>query len=428
MSELPPGDDNPFGAMFPGGLPGGQMPDMAAMLRQVADMLSWKGGPVNWDMARQGAVAAASVDDQVPPAGAQDLVVDALRLADLWLDAATAMPSGVRSVAAWSRVGWVESTWDQWIELVDPVAAPVVAALGDALASQMPPEMAQIAGPMVGMLGQVGGVMMGTQLGQALGAMSADVLSATDTGLPMGGTGVAALLPANVTAFGTGLGIPAEEVRIFVALREAAHHRLFHHAPWLTATLLEAVADCSRGMTIDTAALQAAAEGIDPSNPEALGELLSGGLVTPEPTAEQRRAMDRLETLLALVDGWVEHVVDHAAAGHLPAAGALRETIRRRRATGGPAEATFATLVGLELRPRRAREAATLWEAVAAARGPEGRDSLWDHPDLLPTTDDLSDPEGFAAGRPELTVDDITGGAPGGSDEDSGGEAGPSLG
>ncbi|MEO6204594.1 MAG: zinc-dependent metalloprotease, partial [Mycobacteriales bacterium] len=81
--------------------------------------------------------------------------------------------------------------------------------------------------------------------------------------------------------------------------------------------------------------------------------------------------------------------------GTLPSAAALLETVRRRRATGGPAEQTFATLVGLQLRPRRLRDAAALWAALATARGIDGRDALWAHPDLLPGPSDLDDPTGF---------------------------------
>ena len=97
------------------------------------------------------------------------------------------------------------------------------------------------------------------------------------------------------------------------------------------------------------------------------------------------------------MEGWVDAVVD-AAAQSLPSAVQLRETVRRRRATGGPAEQTFAALVGLQLRPRRLREAAALWAAVAEARGTEGRDALWAHPDLLPGPSDLDDPAAFASG------------------------------
>ncbi len=132
---------------------------------------------------------------------------------------------------------------------------------------------------------------------------------------------------------------------------------------------------------------------------------LTGGLFEPEDTPEQTQALARLETALALVEGWVDEVVDAAATTKLPAAAALRETVRRRRATGGPAEQTFASLVGLELRPRRLREAAALWRAVLAERGQDGREAVWAHPDLLPSADDLDDPTGFATGAGSAPLD-----------------------
>src|SRR5690606_30068689 len=110
-------------------------------------------------------------------------------------------------------------------------------------------------------------------------------------------------------------------------------------------------------------------------------------------------ALLRLETALALVEGWVQEVSGKAVAAHLPQAGALQEMLSRRRATGGPAEQTFASLVGLELRPRRLREAAALWAALDRERGQTERDDLWSHPDLMPTAEELDDPSGFVAGR-----------------------------
>jgi hypothetical protein len=85
--------------------------------------------------------------------------------------------------------------------------------------------------------------------------------------------------------------------------------------------------------------------------------------------------------------------------------------VRRRRAAGGPAEATFAALVGLELRPRRLRDASALWGSLRSRQGQQARDAVWAHPDLLPTAADLDDPLGFhegaggtgAAGPEELT-------------------------
>ena len=245
------------------------------------------------------------------------------------------------------------------------------------------------------MVGQLGGLMFGAQVGQALSKLAGEVLASTDVGLPLGPAGTAALLPDNVADFGAGLGRPADEVRLFLALREAAYHRLFGHVPWLRQRLFDAVEAYARGIKVDKDAIERAMSEIDPQDPESMQRALQGGLFEPSVTPEQQTALARLETLLALVEGWVDDVVATAAADRLPGAEALRETLRRRRATGGPAEQIFATLVGLELRPRRLREAATLWRTLRERRGTAGRDEVWKHPDLLPSADDLDDPEGF---------------------------------
>jgi putative hydrolase len=259
----------------------------------------------------------------------------------------------------------------------------------------MPDEMRSVAGPLMGVMSQVGGLMFGGQLGQALGSLANEVVSASDIGLPLAPPGVAALLPEGIRAFGAGLEVPLDEVRLFLALREAAHQRLFEHVPWLRNGLTTAVVGYAQGISIDMSRLEELSQSVDPSDPESLQRAISGNLFSPEPSPEQQAALARLETLLALVEGWVDTVSLAAASPTLPSIAPLNETMRRRRATGGPAEATFASLVGLELRPRRLRDAAALWALVASRRGVDGRDAVWSHPDLMPTTDDLDDPFAF---------------------------------
>jgi putative hydrolase len=251
------------------------------------------------------------------------------------------------------------------------------------------------------MLEQFGGLMFGAQVGHAIGTLAGEVLSASDIGVPLTGGGTAALLPANVAAFGEGLEVPAAELRLYVALRESAHQRLFGHVPWLRAHLAAAVEAYATGITVDAGALDQAMLAIDPTNPESLQQALGTGLFASDRSPEQQAALTRLETALALVEGWVDDVAGQAAGDHLPNAAALGETMRRRRATGGPAEQTFATLVGLELRPRRLREAATLWRWLREQRGIEGRDAVWGHPERLPGADDLADPVEFVRGDQE---------------------------
>jgi putative hydrolase len=178
--------------------------------------------------------------------------------------------------------------------------------------------------------------------------------------------------------------------------------------PWLRQHLFGAVEAYAAGITVDMSKLRDAMPDIDINNPEALREALQGEtLFQPEDTPQQKVALARLETALALVEGWVATVVTAAAESRLVHGAALAEAIRRRRATGGPSERTFATLVGLELRPRMLREAAVLWAGLTDARGVDGRDALWAHPDLLPTAEDLQDPDAFVRGSTDLDISDL---------------------
>jgi putative hydrolase len=410
------GAQDPFAALF-----GGGAGDIGAAFQRLGQLLSWQGGPVNWDLARDLARQAVSAaGDHSVSAVERDEVLDAMRLAELWLDPVTAFAAGVTSANAWSRAEWVEQTLPAWRQLVDPVAGRVVEAMASLMQGEggpmgqlgelgglgglgQSPEQLQAltgpGGPLQQMMTSMGGAMFGAQIGQAIGGLAVEVVGSSDIGLPLTPTGRAALLPANIKAFGEGIEVPADQVRLYLALREAAHHRLFAHVPWLRAHLVDAVGAYARGIKVDTSQLEEAMGRIDPTNPEALQEALTGGLFEPQDTPEQRAALTRLETALALVEGWVDEVVDAAATAHLPAAAPLRETVRRRRASGGPAEQTFASLVGLELRPRRCREAATLWRAVLDAYGAEHRDAIWAHPDLMPTAEDLDHPELFTAAR-----------------------------
>lgn len=371
---------------------------MQAFLAQLQQMLANPGsGPVNWDLATQ--VAQSQLRDDPAVASPQrSAIEESLRLADHWLDAESSLPSGIRSIEAWRRADWLTNTLDVWRQLCDPVAAQMTNAMGDLV----PEEMRTQLGPMAAMLTSVGGAVFGGQLGSALGSLAAEVLSAGDIGLPLGPAGTAALIPSNIAPYGEGLEIPEDQLRLYVALREAAHQRLFGHVPWLRGHVLSAVESYARGISVNRDAIEEAVGRINPADPESMREISVEGIFNADDSPQQKAALARLETALALVEGWVCHLVDRASEPRLPDAVRLAETFRRRRAAGGPAEQTFAALVGLELRPRRLREATALWQALTTHRGVAGRDQVWGHPDLLPTEEDFTDPDAFARHPPEL--------------------------
>ncbi|EFQ82842.1 putative hydrolase [Aeromicrobium marinum DSM 15272] len=384
---------------------GGSMPDLSQLMGQMQKMFAPHEGSVNFDVAKDVArrTVAAEGPDPSPSATESGAVADAVRLAEAWLDRATEIPVGATTSVAWSRAEWIEHTAGTWSGLVEPIAQHVTAAMGDA----MPEEVKAMAGPLLGMLTQAGGALFGQQVGQALGTLSTEVLSSTDIGLPLGPARTVAVLPHNLRAFGDGLEVSAADVMLHVVLRECAHHRLFHHAPWLAGALTSVIEEFGRGTRIDLSAIESRLGSLDPTQPDQIAEAMSSGMFEPEPTPEQQQALQRLELLLALIEGWVDDVVTRATADTMPTAAPLAEAMRRRRATGGPAEQTFASLVGLELRPRRLRDASNLWAAVRTQHDAAARDRVWSHPDLLPTTADLDDPLGFSERLGAASTDDF---------------------
>ncbi|GAA5156436.1 zinc-dependent metalloprotease [Nocardioides marinquilinus] len=380
------------------------MPDLGQLFGQLQSLMQPYDGALNWnaatDIARK---SVAREPDPVPSRKQTEAVADAVRLADLWLDTTTEFPSGVTTTAAWSRAEWITGTLEVWKVLIEPVAEQSVHGLKGAL----PAEAAAQAGPLLGIIGQAVGAMLASQVGSGFGELAGEVLTASDIGLPLGSAGTAALVPTNITKFAEGLDVSEDDVVLYLALREAAHQRLFAHVPWLREHLIGAVTDYARGLELNAESMQRRIEeqmrGIDPTNPESMQQLMEGGLFDVPRSPAQSAALERLEVALALVEGWVDEVVGQATAERMPAAARLQEAVRRRRAAGGPAEQTFAALVGLELRPRRLRDASTLWGSLRTRQGTEGRDGVWLHPDLLPTASDLDDPLGF---REEATAPD----------------------
>ena len=363
------------------------------------------------DTAKKFATAQGSA-----PIGANDVsdVEQAFSIAELWLNDATFFPQSPNTGnVALARTDWVDSTLAGWQTTVEPLATGLSSAIGEllnqakgdpnSLDADNPPgqeHMQLPIGMISALLNSFIGSLIATQLGQAIGGLAGKVTGAHDVGLPLIDAAYPTLVPQNIKEWATDLDIPMDEVRIFHALREAAIARLFAHNPWLVSYIRTAITDYGKGINIDMDAIQDQAqrafesgEGFDPSNPESFTIALNDGIFTPQETPAQRAALTKLETALALIDGWSEEVVALAAGERLPNIAALQETLRRRRATSAPAQQLFSSLLGLQVSPRLAREATAFWKQVRELKDVESRDRVWSG--ILPTADDLLTPESF---------------------------------
>lgn len=369
---------------------------VAALMSQLQGALRSGGTGINWDVALAQGQERAAAGQLNPTDEQQTQLNQAFHIAALWLDDVISVAELTVDPRLMTRKEWVTATMALWTQLAEPVATSISASLTRVLTEQAPEEMQGMIANASQIVRSIGGTLFAMQLGQVVGQLASEVVSGGDVGIPLLGDQQAALLPQNIAEFGDGLDVPTDQVQIYLAVRELAHARLFRHSRWLRLHLISSITEFAHGITIDSGRLEELAAGFDPANPEELRQAMVNGSLIPPKSEAQQAALSRLETMLALVEGWVD-VVTVEATSRLPKADAIAETVKRRRASGGPAESAFATLVGLELRPRRLREAAAMWQAVTDAVGNEARDALWAHPDILPTAEDLDDPKPLVA-------------------------------
>ncbi|WPF66668.1 MULTISPECIES: zinc-dependent metalloprotease [unclassified Corynebacterium] len=396
------GDNNPFGAF---GFSGGGLGDI---LNQFGSMLSGMGssmnspegaGPVNYDLAQRIARQQLGGQPQSVPQKEAEAVRESARLAELWLGDATVLPAAQATVESWTPENWLDKTMPMWKRMVTPVAENMNQAQLDSL----PEEARQMMGPMSQMMKQMSGMNFGMQLGHALGDLAGQALTGSDFGMPVAPAGVTAVLPTTIESVAKDLNVAPQEVLMYICAREVARQRLFQHVPWLVERLVSSVEEYAQGLVIDTSHIEEAARGLnlESGDPQAIQDAmrqLQDMDMSPKISSRNAGAVSRLETLLALVEGWVEYVVTQAMGERIPSTSAMNEAWRRRRATGGSAEQAFAKVVGIEFAAPKVSEAMELWRRVDAAVGMERRDRVWDHPDFLPTAEDLDNSAEFIDG------------------------------
>jgi putative hydrolase len=423
-----------------GFLPNEGQPDFEAMMRQFTEMGldpaaiegAMAGAKTFFDSAQsiagnpnQSLIAINSLRDIArkviastgeQPIGTSDQkrVTDALAIASTWLDTEIRFPTTEANLQpAWSKRDWLDSSLLTWQQMIEPLAVGMADALANVMNGAqegLPVELAGLENQsaeqqkaMKEMLARLLRSFMGTlianQLGQSIGAIANNITGANDAAIPL--SSGAHLIPQNITQWSQGLGLPETEVDIYLALREVSAARLFASTPWLMTYIRDAITTYGKGITIDVEAIQRQAEeamgreDFDINNPQSLTIAIDQGLFTPQQTPAQEFALTKLEMALALIEGWIDHVISEVGAERIPSFNALIENSRRRRAVNSPMQQLFATLLGLEVSPRKMREAAVFWSEVKSLRGCDGRDRCWEDPAFLPMPNDLKDVAAF---------------------------------
>ena len=434
-----------------GFLPNEGQPDFEALLKQFSEMGIDSGALAGAKsfLESMGSAKTGSAQNLITVAALRDIAKkiitakgdlpvgtadqqrfnQSLEIANTWLDTEILFPSITTSTqSAWAKREWLDGSVAGWQELIEPLAVGMADALANVISSstsslpieftgetnQTPEQQDAMKAMLARLLRGFMGTLIATQLGQGIGLLANSITGANDVAIPLlKADSGSHLIPQNVNEWADGLGIDLEQVTIYLSLREAAAARLFANTTWLNSYLKDVIISYGKGITIDVDSItrqaeQAMSSGeIDINNPESINLALNAGLFTPQQTPAQELALTKLEMALALIEGWIDHVISEVAGDRIPAFNSVIENSRRRRATNSPMQQLFANLLGVEVSPRKMREASAFWSEVKIIKGSDGRDKCWDDPAFLPMPDDLSDVKAFLN---SVTVpDDLSG-------------------
>jgi putative hydrolase len=363
---------------------------------------------LNWSLVETQAKQIANQGSKKVSESVAKSISNAMATGSLWLDEVTEVASITSEPKLLSRELWVVDSLGLFKDLATPVANRMSEALTENFQENLPEEFSGFMSQASGIMKSAGSVMFAMQMGQALGRLSEEVLSAGDIGLPIFKEPRPAFVAQNLAELVESLEEESDQVFFYFVVRELAHARLFKQSKWLREYTVNLITAYAREISIDNTRIIEMSENFDPAEIGNIQKAFeSGALIAPR-TPAQTIALERIETVLALIEGWVD-CVTQAATVRLPRSAAIAELVRRKRSSGGPAEKTFLTLIGLELRPRKLREASAMWNAITDAVGIQKRDAIWSHPDLLPTEADIADPTALIAklsnGAPEDDMD-----------------------
>lgn len=351
---------------------------------------------LNWSLVETQAKQIAGANSRPVPESVGKAIDAAMATGSLWLDEVTEVASITSEPKLLSRELWVADSLGLFKDLATPVANRMSEALTENFKENLPEEFSGFMSQASGLMKSAGSVMFAMQMGQALGRMAEEVLSAGDIGLPIFREPRPAFVAQNLAQLVDSLEEESDQVYFYFVIRELAHARLFKQSKWLRDYTVNLITSYAREISIDNTRIIEMSENFDPADIGNIQKAFeSGSLIAPR-TPSQTIALERIETVLALIEGWVD-CVTQAATTRLPRSAAIAEVVRRKRSAGGPAEKTFLTLIGLELRPRKLREASAMWNEITDKVGIQKRDAIWSHPDLLPTDADIQNPTALIA-------------------------------
>jgi coenzyme F420 biosynthesis associated uncharacterized protein len=299
------------------------------------------------------------------------------------------LPQPVQEIAAFSRAEWVDANIRNFQLLFAPLEDLHRSSFrNDNLADVVVSEANQ--------------AMVSAELGILLGYLARRVLGQYDLSLlgrePVTSAGRLYFVEPNIGGVQQELGLDIEEFRLWIALHETTHAFEFEAYPWLRAHFNSLIEDYFKLIVEDMTMLRTGMGGLSSVITRARENLSNGdSWIEAVMTADQRSLFDRLQSLMAVVEGYSNYIMNTVGERLLPSYEHIKEQFEARAARRSPAERLFVRMTGLALKMEQYRLGETFINEIVAQAGIAAANRMWEGPAFLPTLAELRNPPAWLA-------------------------------
>ncbi len=348
---------------------------------------------IDWDVAISTGTRWARPGPQVSLAEARAVVAELRALASTVAEPVQAV-TGLSSpeedggwVAVVDRPGWIRANVDGFRVVLDPLAAHL--------------REKGTAPPPGSMIGAVSSRVTGMQAGLILAYLAGRVLGQYELFLPpdpatpdsAAPAGRLTLVAPNILMVERELGVNPHDFRRWVCLHEETHRTQFTSVSWLRGYVQEQMTEFLLASDLDPATilerLRSAADAVAGAVRDSGGD---SSVIEAIQTPRQREILDRLTSVMTLVEGHGDYVMDAVGPQVVPSVAEIRARFNERRGTAGRLERTLRRILGIDLKMKQYAQGSRFVRTVVDEAGMATFNKVWTSPQTLPTKEEFATP------------------------------------
>ncbi len=360
------------------------------LFREIQRILAAGGeGPVNFEIARQIALAVVAESSAEPPLPLDTgPYFDTVHPAELVVSGFTRLAPGEPARAKIvDRTEWVRLTLDGWRWLFEHMSQRFMNEMIKF------PEQTEVSGPLQGAMGPIAPLLFGMQVGTLVGHLAGESLGRHDPPFPRADDGLLFCVETNLARLAADYSFEPRSLGRWLALQDVTRHVVLTSQPWIANYFRSLLIEVVDAIEIDVSELQRRLIDLSSKGMEAIQEGAGAQAALPVVQTDRHRgAVERWNAFVAVLDGYCNSAAEAVADEVVGERAKVTEGMARRNTAPSEGRSMLETLLGVSMDNELRSSGRTFSAAVLQLKGISSLNRVWEAPDNLPTWSEVKDP------------------------------------